>query len=243
LIDFLQPKSDVEELPADPQSALYVRSYLTMRLWIGVIGVALPLALVFGDGLVFDEHPFPRDSLSAYYYSGTRDLFVGGLLATAIFLITYKISERGLDNTLSTVAGLAAIVIALCPTKPPTHDVALTPLQAKLGENLLALVHLTSATLFIVSLGVVCFFFGKREARRRPVGARTPRFWRNFHWSCAGVIGLAVAWVIVTQVAAWPRTSLLIGETAAVWAFGVSWFMKGFDRSRRAHRTTSFYAR
>ena len=135
MIDFLQPKSDVEELPADPQSALYVRSYLTMRLWIGVIGVALPLALVFGDGLVFDEHPFPRDSLSAYYYSGTRDLFVGGLLATAIFLITYKISERGLDNTLSTVAGLATIVIALCPTKPPTHDVALTPLQAKFGEN------------------------------------------------------------------------------------------------------------
>ena len=95
MIDFLQPKSDVEELPADPQSALYVRSYLTMRLWIGVIGVALPLALVFGDGLVFDEHPFPRDSLSAYYYSGTRDLFVGGLLATAIFLITYEDFRAG----------------------------------------------------------------------------------------------------------------------------------------------------
>jgi hypothetical protein len=189
VIDFLKPQADVEELPADPHAARYVRSYLTMRFCVGVLGIALPLVLIFVDGLVFDEHPFPRNSLSAYYYSGTRDLFVGTLLATAIFLITYKISERGLDGTFSTVAGLAAVFIALCPMKPPSHDVMLTPLQAEFGEKLLAVVHMTSATVFIGSLGVICFFFGKREAHRPVVG-----------------------WVIATQIAGRPRTSLLIGR-------------------------------
>jgi hypothetical protein len=218
--------------------ARYVRSYLVLRICVGVLGVALPLVLVFGDGLVFGARPFPRDSLSAYYYSGTRDLFVGSLIATGIFLITYKVTERGLDNTLSTVAGGTAILIALCPTKRPAADVALTPLQAKLGETFLLVVHFTCATIFIVTLGEICFVFGVREGRRRRrVGARwSPEAWRIYHWFCAGTIALAVAWVIGTQIARWPRTSLLWGEAISVWAFGASWFMKGFDRSRGVPR-------
>jgi hypothetical protein len=235
VIDFLQPQNKVEKLPEDPEAARYVRSYLKLRFLVGLIGVALPLALVFGDALVLDErHPFLRDSLSAYYYSGTRDLFVGGLVATGIFLICYKVSERSLDNTLSNVAGLAAILIALCPTKPPAGDVTLTALQVQFGETFLSVDHATFATVFIVSLGVISVFFGIREGRRDPPGGkRSPTFWRNYHWLCAGVIGVAIAWVIVTQFAGWPRTSLLFGETASVWAFGVSWFMKGYDRPRR----------
>lgn len=36
----------------------------------------------------------PRGSLSAYYHSGIRDLFVGSLCVTAVFLITYKMFEH-----------------------------------------------------------------------------------------------------------------------------------------------------
>jgi len=44
-----------------------------------------------GRGLA-DGGPFLlRSSLSGYYYSGARDLFVGILSALAVFLVTYKV--------------------------------------------------------------------------------------------------------------------------------------------------------
>jgi hypothetical protein len=77
MIDLLQPELTVEPRPTDPDSARYVRSYLVMRIFIGALGVALPFMLVLSDGLAFDGDPFPHGSLSAYYYSGARELFVG----------------------------------------------------------------------------------------------------------------------------------------------------------------------
>jgi hypothetical protein len=87
---FLTPLRAVGPRPdpdTEKDAALYVRSYLWMRVGVGVLGIALPLALVFGDKIAFHGNPFPRGSLSVYYYSGMRDEFVGILSATGIFLI------------------------------------------------------------------------------------------------------------------------------------------------------------
>ena len=115
MIDLLKPEVTVEPRPADPDMSRYVRSYLIMRICIGALAVALPFLLVLIDGLGFDGDPFPRDSLSAYYYSGVRELFVGTLSATAVFLVTYKVADRTLDNTLSVVAGFAVLLVMLFP--------------------------------------------------------------------------------------------------------------------------------
>ena len=106
-----------------------------------------------------------------------------------------------------------------------------TPLQDKLGETFVATVHYGSAVAFIVSLGVISFCFGLREGARPPVaGHRPPAFWRTFHWVCAGVIAVALVFVLVTEVfTVGPRESLLIGEALSVWAFGVSWLWKGLE--------------
>jgi hypothetical protein len=229
-LDFLTPELTVERPPADRDVSRYVRSYLIMRISVGALGVALPFMLVFCDGVFFNGDPFPRDSLSAYYYSGVRDLFVGTLSATAIFLITYKVANRTLDNTLSILAGIAGLAVALFPTGLPAHVNVLTPLQDRLGEGVVEAIHFTAAGVFIVSLGVICFFFGVREGARPPrQGNRSPRFWRRYHWSCAGAIAAALLWIGVTQVAGGPSESLLIGEAVSVWAFGASWFMKGLE--------------
>ena len=129
-----------------------MRSYLLMRVGIGVLGIALPLVLVFIDKAAFHGNPFPRGSLSVYYYSGMRDEFVGILGAIGIFLITYKVAERNLDNTLSLIAGACAIVIPLFPTgEPPYAHVPLTPLQKLLGESTTKWVHFTASGAFLVS--------------------------------------------------------------------------------------------
>jgi hypothetical protein len=200
-----------------------------MRIVVGVLGVALPFVLVLVDAWGFDSHPFLRDSLSDYYYSGARELFVGTLSAIGVFLFTYKVADRTLDNSLSFVAGFFAAVVAICPTERPSDDVKLTPLQGSWGEGVVGGIHYVAATVFIVSLGLISYLYGKREGERTASGKRSPAFWRRFHWGCAGGIGAAVVWIVITELAGGPRTSLLIGEAVAVWAFGVSWFWKGFE--------------
>lgn len=227
----LTPVTTVEPRPADPGAVRYVRSFLLLRVMVGVIGVGLPFALVLIDGIWFDGDRFPRTSLSAYYYSGVRELFVGALCATGVFLVAYKVAEVNLDNTLSLLAGVAALGVALFPTDRPNDRVALTPLQDELGETFVATVHYVSATVFIVALGVISYYFGKREGAREPVAEkRSPAFWRAFHWACAGVIGAALLFILVTQVFdTGPAETLLIGEAVSVWAFGVSWLWKGLE--------------
>jgi hypothetical protein len=229
--DLLTPELTVDRPAPGQEVSRYVRSYLIMRILVGALGVALPFALMLLDGLVFDGQPCPRDSLSAYYYSGVRELFVGTLSATAVFLITYKVAERTLDNTLSVVAGVAALFVALFPTGRPSDASGLTPLQDRLGEGVVEAIHFGAAGIFIVSLAVICFYFGVREGTRPPrEGTRSPAFWRGYHWTCAGAIGAALVWIGVTEIADAPSESLLIGETVSVCAFGASWFMKGLER-------------
>ena len=229
--EFLKPVITVQPRPADPGLARYVRSYLIMRTVVGALGIALPFVLVLVDGLWFDGDPFPRTSLSAYYYSGARELFVGTLSAIGVFLITYKVAEVNLDNTLSLLAGLAVVVVALFPTGRPIDLVGLTPLQDRLGESVVAGIHFTAAGVFILSLAAISYYFGKREgARPRIAGRRSPRFWQTYHWICAGTIAAAFVWSAVTGLSDWgPSRSLLYGEAVAVWAFAASWLWKGLE--------------
>jgi hypothetical protein len=229
--EFLKPVTAVQPRPADPGLARYVRAYLIMRTVVGALGIALPFVLVLVDGLWFDGDPCPRTSLSAYYYSGARELFVGTLSAIGVFLITYKVAEINLDNTLSLLAGLAVLVVALFPTGRPIDLVGLTPLQDRLGESVVAGIHFTAAGVFILSLAAISYYFGKREGARPPIaGRRSPRFWQTYHWICAGTIVAAFVWSAVTGLSDWgPSRSLLYGEAVAVWAFAASWLWKGLE--------------
>jgi hypothetical protein len=235
--EFLTPVTAVHPEPADQTTERYVRSYLIMRTLIGALGIALPFALVLVDGLWFDGSSWARPSLSDYYYSGVRELFVGSLCAIGVFLITYKVAEVNLDNALSLLAGVAVLVVALFPTERSDDSVALTPLQRHLGETVVGTVHFSAATVFISSLGAISYFFGRREGTRPPgAGRRSPGFWKTFHWICAGVILAALVWSGVTAL--WnvgPSRSLLYGEAAAVWAFGLSWLWKGLELDQLLH--------
>jgi hypothetical protein len=212
---------------------MYLKSYLLMRTIIGFVGITFPIVLIVGDHLLDSNAPFARTSLSAYYYSGMRDFFVGGLFTAGLFLITYKVFEKSLNNLLSIIAGVAAIGVALFPTDRFEGSTAtLTPLQARIGEGIVADVHFTSAGVFMVSLAIISFFFGVQEGRRTPGQARmSPAFWRWFHWFCTVLILGAVLFVIESKRQHTSTTShqVLIGETVALVAFGLSWFFKGLE--------------
>jgi hypothetical protein len=228
--DFLKPVTTTAPRPTEPAAFRYVRSFLILRVAIGALGVGLPLILVLGDGLWFDGDPFPRHSLSAYYYSGVRDVLVGTICAIGTFLLAYKVAEQNLDNTLSVVAGATAIPIALFPPHVRAGATP-SPLQERLGESVCAGVHFAAAATFLISLAVLSVLFGVREGGRnaRP-GQLPPKFWRIYHWSCAGMIVVALLWMGLTELLdVGPSSSLLYGETVSLMAFGASWLAKGLE--------------
>jgi hypothetical protein len=236
------PEPHATRLDANVDEAKrYLRSYQMMRTAIGGIGLALPIVLLLGDALFLDGGVLPRGSLSAYYHSGMRDVFVGALCATAIFLITYKVVESSLDNTLSTIGGVAALGVAVFPTgRPGDAPIGPTPLQEALGEPLVAAIHFGSAALFILSLAAISYYFGVREGSRPEPRVR----WRAVHWACAAVIVLTVLGILLSQATGvLDEFSLLVGEVVAVFAFGISWLLKGLRLADLAHGRVRVRAR
>ena len=220
----------------DAAERLYLRCYLWQRILIGALGMLLPIILVLCDWWLLSGSLAARGSMSAYYFSGMRDAFVGVLFAIAVFLVTYKAFDVGPENLVTMIAGLAGIVVALFPTDGP-HDVGgtfpPTPLQNSLGEGKVADVHYGAAITLLVLLALMSALFGVKEGARPPAdGHRPPSFWRWFHIGCATVIGLALVYALIAQE--WHvldvRESLLIGEGVAVFTFGLSWMCKGAER-------------
>jgi len=212
----------------DP-AVLYARSYLLIRIAVGAIGVLLPFVLWAVDVLVLRGSITVRGSLSAYYHSGARDLFVGALCVTGCLLLTYLAAQRRTwDYWLSTVAGAAVLGVALLPTnRPDFYPGPPTPLQARWGEHTVAALHFTCAGVFILSMAGLCFVFAARDRR---YGGR-PRL----HRACGGLILAAVAWAalgFVVDVDVGWLTSVYLAEVVAVWSFGVSWLVKGLDLLR-----------
>jgi multisubunit Na+/H+ antiporter MnhB subunit len=241
LRDFLKP--DLEQAPRpdpakNPDGTRYTRTFLWMRLGVGALGVLLPVLLISLDRLVFTGHPFVRDSMSAYYYSGMREFFVGAIFGSGAFLLAYKVSEVSLDNAASIAAGVCAWLIAMCPTGRPSlaeHPSPprppLNPLQNLIGENWVKGIHYGASAGFIICLAVVALLFGYREGRLPPVPQKLPpAFWRTFHYSCAVVMGLGAAWILITSLThSGPRWSTLFGEWVCTWAWALSWLLKGAE--------------
>jgi uncharacterized membrane protein len=212
MTEMLWPQVEVAQRRTDAAAEPYVRSYIFMRFAIGVLGLALPPLLVFLEPLLFDGQPWPRGSLSAYYYSGVRELFVGILCAIGVFLVIYKISERTREGRVSTYAGAAVIVVALFPTGKPGAAVRATPLQDLLGEKVVETIHFCAAGVFILLLALISRYFGKYHANGR-----------RFHYACAAAILLAFALAAFAGFTGEPDKGILIAEWLAVWAFGASW--------------------
>lgn len=113
-----------------------VRVYLTIRFTVGVIGLLLPFVVVFGERwLGLGPQIGYRHSLSAYYHSGMRDVFVSGLVVIAVGLFVYKLGQWSWDNILSVVAGIGALATAFIPTGIPPRLLDLYAIPTELLDR------------------------------------------------------------------------------------------------------------
>jgi hypothetical protein len=214
---------EVAVKPRPDNEPRYVRSYVFTRFAIGLLGVLLPPVLVFLEPALFDGLPAPRGSLSAYYYSGLREVFVGGLWAIGVFLVVYKFLDFSWESLLSSLAGAAAVLVAVFPTERPGDGVTPTPFQVKLGEDVVTAIHYGAAVAFIALLVPIVLFFARDEGRREH------RNWQGFHTVAAAFIVFGAALAAFAGITGGPDKGVLFGEWIAIWAFGASWLVKGAE--------------
>jgi hypothetical protein len=196
-----------------------VLSYLGLRKSIGIIGMTLPLVLVFGRMIL--ESPGILDSISAYYYSVMRDIFVGSLCAIAVFLFSYRYEIQ--DDIAGNLAGAFAIGVAIFPTAP---NVGATAQQVMIGWF-----HLLFAAGFFSTLAFFAIvLFRKTDPNKKPTRQKQQR---NIVYLCCG-IAIVVFLVLIIAVHLLPSNPWLQPlhpifwfETLAIMAFGIAWFVKG----------------
>jgi len=117
-------------------------------------------------------------SISAYYYSVARDIFVMALAVGTVLLISYSGRDTS-EYVISTIAGILALLIALFPMDRVVAlkelDIPPNPIPSEtfieiLFPNFHALVHNSSASIFFSLTAVLCFLFARQPDARR--GAR-----------------------------------------------------------------------
>ena len=165
---------------------------------------------------------------------------MAALSVTGFLLITYLVGEKETQGyRLSSIAGYAALGVAFLPTKridakdplcgpdtlPKPEDC--TQLQQTIGETCVATAHFICAGIFILALAAICLrVFAPSERDARNVGRA------HIHRICGYVILAAILWVALgafLPLQIGPFTPLFVGEVVSVYAFAVSWFVKGQD--------------
>ncbi len=85
-----------------------------------------------------------------------------------------------------------------------------------------------------VSLAAISYLYSRSAL---PEGGLSRLFWQRYHLACAGVMLAALILAVLWGLTDGPEDGLLIVEAVAVWAFGASWLMKGFDLNLLVQRT------
>jgi hypothetical protein len=233
-----------------------VIDYLSLRKTVGWIGTLLPVVLIAGNAIFFTTN-LP-DSMSSYYYTHMRDVFVGALCALGVFLIAYAGYDEW-DRWITNIAGIGAIGVAMCATKPAvcgTRAHACPPPAVRsmtTEQNIVGDIHLVFAAVAFLALGVMAVRFAKLPPRDepRPRGlpgwlrdafglpqpgqrdTRTPADKRSaaiFRTCGIGIILFVVLGALSNLLPQSVKNDvpvLFILEALAVFAFGVSWFVKG----------------
>ena len=196
------------------------------RQLIGYLGMTLPLLLWNIAGWRPTEG-LPRwgllNSVSAYYYTGSVAVFVGILVALALFLVTYRgynNEHNRRDRIAGIIAGVAAIGVAFFPTRAP-----LDSLKPSWWAPHMRAIHYISA---IVMFGAFIFFsiylFPKSKTKEgEPVhlGKRVRNF---FYISCGLVMLVCMLWA---GSAYFTKAPIFWPETIALVFFAMSWLVKG----------------
>lgn len=219
----------MDEKSAVELQAHMLGTYDALRVMLTLIGFALPV-VVAGAGCFQQGYCRIGPSLSDYYYVAsrypvftTRDLFVGGLLATATCLYSYKgFSTR--ENVALNLAGVFACFVALVPTAANAEDVGLRSKG-----------HAVAAVLFFLCIAYVSLRRSRDTLRLLPQ-AKRDRYARIYFVTGSAMVAspAGAVWLsFATDPSSPAGTWIFFVETLGVWAFASYWYFK----TREMHET------
>ena len=219
---------------SDTGARTLVLSYLTLRGALGTIGFLLPIVLVVGDSLT-DTWGI-RPSISAYYYTGMRDVMVAAMCALGVFLIAYTGYDSS-ENLHSSLAGIGIIGVALLPTVHPCVRAG-DCTEFKLGQvpiwwaDWVSTAHNLSAIVFMVMIGLLAMFQFTKSDKPEPTDQKLRRntvyrYTATIIFLCAGL--LVVRTFLGEDIKMWMEgfRAVFFIETVALVAFGIAWATKG----------------
>ena len=225
---------------SDPNTRLHkppeVISYYTMRRAIGILGITLPLILVAGSAL-FGGCREAQYSISTYYHTNMRNIFVGYNCAVALFLFAYR-GHDWRDNLAGYLGCIFVLGVAFLPCS--IGDPGRPCLVPALAQNpLVGKLHNLSALLYFIVLIVYALFLFPRthldmiSGEKMYMGRQKRK--RNVVYYLCGSLMTASLLLILTYV--WmlqkhnPDLERLDPvfwlEVVILLSFGISWLTKG----------------
>jgi hypothetical protein len=201
-------------------------SYLALRRSIGILGISLPF-IVFLGGFAQGE-PGLQGSISGYYYTNMRDFLVGIMSAVALFLISYKGYEK-IDDIVANMSGIFALGMLCFPTAVYSGRVVRVGMFL-VDDNISEPIHMAFGALFFLALSFNSIFL---FTRRHPGVMGKEKRRRNMIYRSCGIVMITSIVCITVYTFLGRGTSIaainpvLIFESIALLAFGISWLVKG----------------
>lgn len=206
-------------------------SYNRIRKLVGFLGLLLPIIIVVGYwGFL--------PSISLFYYTRSAVFFIAILAAFALLLISYegyehKKSEKGLsDNIVSHIGGFAILIVVLVPTccKPGFSICQVCPSE---GFCLFGHTDKTIDLFHLLSAGIFFFFMGYMSIVNFRRG--TDHKYHFMYKLCGYVIWFSLLLLIIEFIIRKfinenfyvTPYDVYIMETIMVFAFAISWLLKG----------------
>lgn len=213
---------------------LLLESHLRLRRIIGGLGIALPIVLlVWGCGLARWTWSL-QDSISDYSALKTQVAFVGILFTIGWFLCAYK-GHEVLDDVMGYIGGLFALGVAIFPNTEGSwqrfvHFPCAVGLFLTLSFFSILLFTKTHNSPTGFQGAFKGFHFRAVEYKARLSAEKKKR---NIVYIACGIIMLVCLLLVGLYMWLWQNTAIsshqpvFALETIMIWAFGISWLVKG----------------
>ena len=211
-------------------------SYYTMRRAIGVLGITLPLIMLAGSFLLGGCEEV-QSSISTYYHTNMRNIFVGYNCAVALFLFAYR-GHDWRDNLAGYVGCIAVLGVAFlpCSVNNPNQPCLIA---ATVQEPLVGKLHNLSALLYFIILIVYALFLFPMThmdmvTREKMFMGRQKKKRNVVYYICGAFMTIALL-LIIAYIGfleeLYPDMEQLDPifwlETIVLFSFGISWLTKG----------------
>jgi hypothetical protein len=211
-------------------------SYYTMRRAIGILGITLPLILVAGSSL-FGDCKEVQTSISAYYYTNMRNVFVGFNCAVAFFFFAYR-GHDWRDNLAGYLGCIFVLGVAFLPCAINTPNqpclVAVSDQNPLVGK-----LHNMNAILYFIILIVYSLVLFPKTHMDMVTGEKMfmgrQKKKRNVVYYISGSIMtgsllliIAYTWILKYHYPDLEQLNPVFWlESLVLLSFGISWMTKG----------------